>query len=53
MLIEDRVVETLSFLEDTWEIERFLARDSESFLVWLGALLGMIGASSVNAGEPK
>ena len=62
MLIEDRAVDVLfSLLEpmvpDNRVMDRFRAMVSESFFVWLGALVGIDGASSLDAlcrdGAPK
>lgn len=59
MLMDDRAVEAdmLLFPADIRDIERFLAMISEFFFVWLGALLGILGASSLEAlcreGAPK
>ena len=57
MLIDDRAVEALLLDEDIRDIDRFRAMISEFFFVWLGALLGIVGASSLDAlcreGAPK
>ena len=62
ILIEDRAVDVLfSLLEpiepDNRVMDRFRAMVSESFFVWLGALVGIDGASSLDAlcrdGAPK
>jgi hypothetical protein len=50
MLIDDRAVDDmLLFDADICEVDRFRAIISEFFFVWLGALLGIIGASSLEA----
>jgi len=57
MLIDDLAVDTLFCREDIRDIERFRAIISEFFLVCDGALLGIMGASSLEAlvrdGAPK
>jgi hypothetical protein len=57
MLIDDRAVDVLLLDEDIRDIDRFRAMISEFFFVWLGALLGIVGASSLDAlcreGAPK
>jgi len=48
MLIDDRAVDDmLLFDAEICEVDRFRARISECFFVWLGALLGIVGASSM------
>jgi len=50
MLIDDRAVDDmLLFDPDSRDIDLFRARISEFFFVWLGALLGIVGASSPEA----
>jgi len=54
MLIEDRAVDVLFSLLDPVDpdnrvMERFRAIISEFFFVWLGALVGIDGASSLEA----
>jgi hypothetical protein len=49
MLIDDRAVDVLFLDEDIRDMDRFRARISEFFFVWLGALLGIVGASSLEA----
>jgi len=62
MLIEDRAVDVLFSLlgsvePDNRVVDRFRAMISESFFVWLGALVGIDGTSSLEAlcrvGAPK
>lgn len=62
MLIEDRAVDVLVSLLDAVDperrvMDRFRAMISEFFFVWLGALVGIVGASSLEAlcreGAPK
>jgi len=58
MFIDDRAVDdVLLFDPDIRDIDRFRARISEFFFVWLGALFGIVGASSLEAlcreGAPK
>jgi hypothetical protein len=54
MLMEDRAVDVLFSLLDPVDpgnrvMDRFLAMISEFFFVWLGALVGIDGASSLEA----
>jgi hypothetical protein len=50
MLIDDRAMDDMLLLElDIRDVDRFRARISEFFFVWLGALLGIVGTSSLEA----
>ncbi len=57
MLTDDRAVDVLLLDEENRDMDRFRARISEFFFVWLGALVGIVGASSLKElcreGAPK